>query len=187
MSGDTFTPQLATARGKAPEHGACAATGSQDWLDNIYVVSGRSRLAADLAKELEVEIGSIVNPVLCRVGDAALGLEETTVLVLMASDMACDAAQVSRTLRRTGHPVSRLTDDEISSFTDDLGQDGLFPILLAATLPTVLDASLKRFDRIYSRAGTRQCLIETSYDELKTFTDGLVSYALAPKGWFTAR
>lgn len=187
MSGNTYPPQMGDPRGKAPENGACAATGSQDWLDNIYVVSGRSRLAADLAKELEVEMGSIVNPVLCRVGDAALGLEETTVLVLMASDMACDADQVSRALRRTGHPVSRLNDDEIARFSDDLGQDGLFPILLAANMPTVLDASLKRFERIYSRAGTRQCLIETSYDELKTFTGGLVSYALAPKGWFTAR
>ena len=51
-------------------------------------------------------------------------------------------------------------------------------------MPTVLDASLKRFDRLYSRAGNRQCLIETSYDELKTMTGALVSYALAPKGWF---
>jgi len=187
MSDNISFPQVGTPSGKVPEHGASAVTGSQDWLDNIYVVSGRSRLAADLAKELDVEIGSIVNPVLCRVGDAALGLEETTVLVMMAGDMACDAAQVSRALRRTGHPVSRLNDDEIAQFTDDLGQDGLFPILLAVNMPTVLDASLKRFARIYSRAGNRQCLIETSYDELKTFTGGLVSYALAPKGWFTAR
>ena len=180
MSMENFTPQSSVP---SPEAGQ-PQDASQDWLDNIFVVSGRSRLATDLAKELNVDVGSIVNPVLCRVGNAALGHEETDVLVLMSSDMACDADQVSRAINRTGHPVSRLSDAQIAHFSDNLGQDGLFPILLAVNMPTVLDASLKRFDRLYSRAGNRQCLIETSYDELKTMTGALVSYALAPKGWF---
>lgn len=50
-------------------------------------------------------------------------------------------------------------------------------------MQTILDASLKRFDVLYSRAGSTQCLIATTFDELKSITGGTISYALASPAW----
>ena len=145
------------------------------WLDNIHVVSGKSRLCADIAAEMQVPLGSIINIVLCKVA-------ERTVVVLMAGDMPCDAEQVSRALNMVGAPVSRLNDAEITDHTG-AGIDRLYTIPLAQKWPTVMDASLQRFDALYTRAGSTQCLIKTPYEELKALTGAIVSYALAPTDW----
>lgn len=145
------------------------------WLDNVHIVSGASRLCADIAAEMRVAPGAVVNIVLCKTGDRPT-------MVLMAGDMACDADQVGRALNLTGAPVSRLSDAEIQDLTG-ADADRLFTIPLAQKWPTVMDASLQRFDKLYTRAGGRSCLIETSYQELKTLTGAIVSYALAPTDW----
>lgn len=149
------------------------------WLDNVHVVSGASRLCADIAAEMRVEPGAIVNIVLCKIIDQS---GEHPTVVLMAGDMPCDAEQVPRALNLTGAPVSRLTNAEIKDLTG-ADADRLFTIPLAQKWPTVMDASLQRFDKLYTRAGGRSCLIETSYGELKALTGALVSYALAPTDW----
>lgn len=145
------------------------------WLDNIHVVSGTSRLCVDIAAEMQVAHGSILNIVLCKVGDQPT-------MVLMAGDMACDAMQVSRAFNMTGVQVSRLSDAVIAELTGS-SADHLFTIPLAQQWPTVMDASLQRFDKLYTRAGSPRCLIETSYTELKVLTGAIVSYALAPTDW----
>jgi len=145
------------------------------WLDNVYVVSGASRLAPDIASELQVEHGSIINSILCRV-------ENDAVQVLMASDMPCDASQVAKIFNRPGQPVTRLHGREIEALTG-VGADRQFPILLTRDLPTVMDASLQRFSKLYTFAGSPRCMIETHYAELKALTGATVSYALAPPDW----
>ncbi|MFC1672760.1 aminoacyl-tRNA deacylase [Pseudomonadota bacterium] len=150
-----------------------------DWLDQIHVVSADSRRGADVAHEMSVPAGAIVNAIACSVN-------EEPVLVLMAGDMACDAEHVARALNRVGAQVTRLKDEALTALTGK-DADKLFPIEWAGEVPTIMDASLKRFDRLYSRAGARNCLIETSYDELKTLTRAIVSYALAPTDWFVSK
>lgn len=145
------------------------------WLDNVYVVSGTSRLCGDIAAEMSVPPGSIINIVLCHVG-------EQPSIVLMAGDMPCDADQVSRAFNLGNVPVSRLSDAEVAQLTGT-SVDSLFTIPLAQKWPTVMDASLQRFDKLYTRAGSRSCLIETSYTQLKKLTGAIVSYALAPTDW----
>lgn len=145
------------------------------WLDNVHVVSGTSRLCANIAAEMQVEPGSIVNVVLCRVADQPT-------IILMAGDMPCDADQVGRAFNMKHAPVSRLTEVEIETLIGT-GVDHIFTIPLARKWPTVMDASLQRFEKLYTRAGSRSCLIETSYGELKALTGSIVSYALAPTDW----
>jgi len=145
------------------------------WMDNVYVVSGASRLCEDIAVEMSVAHGSVINVVLCNVGD------QPTV-VLMAGDMPCDAEQVGRAFNVVDVQVSRLSEDEIRALTG-ADQDRLFAIPLAQKWPTVMDASLQRFDKLYTRAGSRRCLVETSYAQLKQLTGAIVSYALAPTDW----
>lgn len=147
----------------------------QAWLDNVHIVSGTSRRGTDIAAEMQVPLGAVVNIVLCRVG-------EQLSVVLMAGDMVCDAAQVSRAFNLDNAPVSRLSEVEIAKLTGTT-IDHLFTIPLAHQWPAVMDASLQRFDALYTRAGSPRCLIETSYVDLKALTGAIVSYALAPTDW----
>ncbi len=144
-------------------------------LDNVHVVSGAARRATDIAAEMQAPAGAIVNVVLCKVGEQAT-------VVLMAGDMPCDAAQVGRAFNQTDAPVSRLSAEEIADLTGATA-DHLFAIPVAQQWPTVMDASLQRFDKLYTRAGSPQCLVETSYEQLKALTGAIVSYALAPTDW----
>jgi len=148
-----------------------------NWLDNIHIISGRSRRPADIAVELDIELGAIINPIMCRIG------ENNHVIVLMASDMACDPLQVSRALNQAHLPVSRLTGAEITTLTG-ASLEEQFPLQLAFEMPVVIDASLKRFESLYSQAGSRKCVIETSFSDLKDLTAGIVSYAISGASWF---
>jgi len=151
-----------------------------NWLDNIHIISGLSRRPADIAVELNIELGSIINPIMCRIG------ENNHVIVLMSSDMACDPLQVSRALNQAHLPVSRLTGAEITTLTGAT-LDEQFPLQLAFDMPVVIDASLKRFASLYSQAGSRKCVIETSFSDLKDLTAGIVSYAVAGVSWFKSK
>lgn len=143
-------------------------------LDNIHILATANRSTADIAREMDVAEGGIINAILCS-------LKDEPVMVLMAGDKACDASQVSRVLHKQGD-VSMMSNDAIVELIGG-GIDSLFPLELAQTVPTILDASLKRFDTLYSRAGNPKCLIATSFDELKTLTKGTISYAVASPPW----
>jgi len=147
-----------------------------NWLDNIHIVSGVSRKTADIAGELGIKMGAVINPVICSIGD------NSHAVVLMAGDMACDPIHISRTLGRPGLSVSRLKEDQIVKLTG-MSHEDLFPLQLALDMPVIIDASLKRFDMLYSRAGSPKCLIETTYQDLKELTQGIVSYAVSSASW----
>lgn len=78
-----------------------------DLLDNIHILTTTSRLALDIAHEMNVAEGAIINPILCAVGGQS-------VLILMAGDKACDASQIPRVLNIKGN-VKMLNDEEVSS------------------------------------------------------------------------
>lgn len=150
-----------------------------NWLDNIHIISGESLKPLEIARELDVDFGSIITPIICRIG------ENDLVTVLMASDMACDPVQVSKALRRPHDPIERLSQAEIAVNTT-MTRDTMFPLQLAFTMPVIIDASLKRFENIYSQAGNRKCMIVTTYIEVKDLTQGTVSYAMTSSNWSVA-
>lgn len=148
--------------------------GLSAYLDNIHILTMPTRSAGDIARELDTDEGAIINPLLCRLGD-------DVVLVLMSGDKACDASQISKIMNAEG-TVSMLNEDDIMVHTG-MGHDDLFPLELAERMPTIVDASLKRFDLLYSRAGNAKCLIATTFPELKSLTKAIVSYAVASPPW----
>ncbi|MBL4614691.1 MAG: hypothetical protein JKY27_07455 [Magnetovibrio sp.] len=145
-----------------------------DLLDNIHILASASRSAVGIAHEMNVEEGAVINPILCQVANQST-------LIMMAGDKACDAAQVCRVLNIKGS-VTTLGNEAIVALTgSDI--DDLFVLELAQGMPTILDASLKRFVMLYSRAGSPKCLIETTFNELKILTGGIISYAVASPAW----
>jgi len=146
----------------------------EDLLDNVHILACSTRSISDIAEELGTEEGAIVNPIICTVNGQP-------VLVMMAGDKACDPSQVSRVLNLHG-PVIMMTHDQIVQLTGS-GVEALYPVELAERIPTILDASLKRFNLLYSRAGCARCLIATSFSELSRLTDGVISYAVASPTW----
>ena len=145
-----------------------------DLLDNVHILTCSTRSIPDIAAEMGTDEGAVVNAIMCEVGGQAA-------MVLMAGDKACDAGQVSRVLNVKG-AVTMMSEDGVVKLTGS-GINDLFPVELAERIPTILDASLKRYDVLYSRAGNGHCIIATSFRELQQLTKGVISYAVASPAW----
>ncbi|MBL4615664.1 MAG: YbaK/EbsC family protein [Magnetovibrio sp.] len=138
--------------------------------DNVQELSDTARSAAQAAKALGVEQGAIVKTVVFTVGNRY-------VLALVAGDHHCREDQLEKVFQLNG-AVVRPTADLVRAVTG-FSIGGVAPVGLVTTLPTAIDASLKRFDKVYAAAGHPHCVFETTVDELKTLTGGLISYAVA--------
>lgn len=136
----------------------------------VRELSETARTAADAAKALGVAEGAIVKSLVFTVGDRF-------VLALIAGDHRCRADQLPRAFflkGAVGKPDAELVR-AVTGFT--IG--GVAPIGLPQPLPTVIDASLKRFETVYAAAGHPHCVFPATVAELKRLTGGLMSYAVA--------
>lgn len=138
--------------------------------DTVREVSETARSAAEAAKALGVEQGAIVKTLVFTVGNRY-------VLALVAGDRQCNEEQLGRILNLQG-AVVRPGADLVRAVTG-FSIGGVAPVGLIAKLPVAIDASLKRFEKLYAAAGHTHCVFETSAAELKTLTGGLMSYAVA--------
>lgn len=138
--------------------------------DNVHELSQTARSAADAAKALGVEQGAIVKSLVFTVGNRY-------VLALVSGDHLCQEDQLAKNFQMEGD-VIRPTADLVRAVTGfTIG--AVSPAGMVSKLPTSIDASLKRFDKLYAAAGHTHCVFETSVDDLKMLTGGMVSYALA--------
>ena len=147
-----------------------AALHAGNAVEDVRELAETARTAADAAKALGVEQGAIVKSLVFTVGDRF-------VLALVAGDRICKTDQLPRAFflkGRVGKPDAELVR-AVTGFT--IG--GVSPVGLPQPLPTVIDASLKRFEAVYAAAGHPHCVFPTTVDELKRLTGGLVSYAVA--------
>lgn len=142
--------------------------------DKVIELAETVRSVADAAKALGVEQGAIVKSWVFTVGNRY-------VLALVAGDRQCSEAQLPRIFNLQGQVVRPPADlvRAVTGFTPVGVGGGVAPVGLIAKLPVTIDASLKRFDKVYVAAGHSHCMFETSIAELKTLTGGLVSYAVA--------
>lgn len=162
---------------RAQNHGDQAQADLESaWLDNVHIVSEDVQQTDLVAKALDVEPGALVHALVCLVGTEP-------VLVLMAGDMPCDPAQIARVRNARGSAVTRLNAAQILDFCENDALTAHFPVALSTTMPTIMDASLQRFDALYTRAGAPTCYVRTTYGELKIATQATISYALAPSDW----
>lgn len=136
----------------------------------VQELAETGRSAAEAAQALGVEQGAIVKSLVFTVGNRY-------VLALVAGDHQCREDQLPKIFNLDG-PVVRPGADLVRAVTG-FSIGAVAPVGLISKLPVSIDASLKRFDKVYAAAGHTHCVFETSYTELKKLTGGLVSYALA--------
>jgi prolyl-tRNA editing enzyme YbaK/EbsC (Cys-tRNA(Pro) deacylase) len=124
----------------------------------------------ETATALGVETGAIVKTLVYSVGNRY-------VLVFVANDHDCQIDQLPRTFALEGSVV-RPGVDLVRAVTG-FSIGSVAPIGLVSKLPTAIDASLKKYEKIYVSAGDPHCVFETTMDQLKQLTQGVVSYAVA--------
>jgi len=138
--------------------------------DHIRELSDAPDGVTAAAKALSVDPGAMV-----QVQVFTIGLRY--VVVLMAGDRQCDPGQLPKVFQLQGDVV-RPGADLVRAVTG-FSLTAMPPVGWASKLPTAIDASLKRFETLYTLAGHPECVFETSVDALKSLTGGVVSYALA--------
>lgn len=140
----------------------------------VIELAESQRSAAEAAQALGVEPGAVVKSAVFTVGNRY-------VLALVAGDRACAEDQLGRIFNLQGQVVRPPADlvRAVTGFSPGGPCGGVAPVGLTAKLPVTIDASLKRFDKIYVSAGHGPCVFETTAAELKALTGGLMSYAVA--------
>jgi len=146
------------------------ALAGADRPNGVRELTDRVRNTAEMAQALGVELGAVVKTQVFTIGNRY-------VFVLVAGDHHCSEEQLPKIFQLQGDVV-RPSADLVRAVTG-FSNGGLTPVGSVSKLPTAIDASLKRFETIYAAAGHSQCIFETSVDELKSLTSGLVSYAVA--------
>ncbi len=136
----------------------------------IIVLSGTARTAADAARALGVEPGAIVKSLVFMVGDQP-------VLALVAGDRQCVQSALAEALGLTGK-ARRADADRVREATG-FAIGGVAPIGHALALPTVIDASLGRYDRVYAAAGHSHCVFGCTPGDLEKMTGAKTDAAIA--------
>jgi len=138
--------------------------------DRVQELEATARSAQDAADSIGVELGAIVKSLAFKVGN-------DTVLALVAGDHKCLEKALPKALSMEGKVTRPLAEKvkEQTGFT--IG--GVAPVGAINDLPTVIDASLRRFDQLYAAAGHPHCVFPVTFQELKRLTGGIVSYSIS--------
>ena len=115
------------------------------------VLPDSTRTAADAAAACGCELGAIVKSLVFVVDDAPT-------MVLCAGDRRVDTAAL-------GGEARTATADEARAATG-FAIGGVPPLGHDAELPTLVDASLRRFERVWCAAGTPNAVFEVRLDDL---------------------
>lgn len=136
----------------------------------VTELAATARTAEDAATACGCALGAIVKSLVFAVGNRM-------VLALVAGDHRCLEENLGPALFLTGK-VRRPQAAEVKGATGfTIG--GVAPVGLAHRLPTVIDASLKRFATVYAAAGHPNCVFPATFEELATLTGGIVSRNIA--------
>lgn len=136
----------------------------------VIELGDTARTAEDAARACGVPVGAIVKSLVFVVGQQA-------VMVLVAGDRRCVEATLSAILGVPGI-TRRASADQVRAATG-FAIGGVAPLAHPAALPTAIDASLGRFERLFAAAGHPHCVFETSLEELVRLTDGKISADVA--------
>ncbi len=131
----------------------------------VVELSTTARTAAEAAKSLGSEVGAIVKSLIFTVA-------EQPVLALVSGDRRCDEGALPGLLGLDG--VARRADADAVRRATGFAIGGVAPVGHPAPLPTVIDASLRRFAAIYAAAGHPHCVFATTLEELARLTGGKV-------------
>jgi prolyl-tRNA editing enzyme YbaK/EbsC (Cys-tRNA(Pro) deacylase) len=113
----------------------------------VAVLPDSTRTAAEAAEACKCEVGQIVKSLVFIV-------DQQPTMILCAGD--------HRVTRVDGRPANAEEAREATGFS--IG--GVPPLGHERDLPTIVDESLRRFDRVWCAAGTPHAVFETGVDEL---------------------
>ena len=147
---------------------ALAAGGS---AARVVILSDSARTAQQAADALGCPVGAIVKSLVFT-------LDGQPVLALVAGDRRCETAALPHALGRIGK-VGRADADLVRAATG-FAIGGVSPVGHPAPLPTVLDASLRRFAVVHAAAGHPHAVFPTSVAELLRLTGAVESGDIAP-------
>jgi prolyl-tRNA editing enzyme YbaK/EbsC (Cys-tRNA(Pro) deacylase) len=136
----------------------------------VVALASTARTAEDAARSLGVEVAAIVKSLVFRINDQA-------VMALIAGDRRCRAELLPGILGLPG-TAERANATFVREATG-YAIGGVAPLGHPAPLPTVLDASLGRFDPVYAAAGHPYFVFPTSLTELLRLTRGTLSEEIA--------
>lgn len=148
-----------------------AALAAAGLADRIRVMAETARTAEDAARACGVPLGAIVKSLVFEMG------EEGIALALVAGDRRCRPEALPAALGLVG-PARRCPAERVRAVTG-FAIGGVAPVGHVAPLPTAIDASLGRFERLFAAAGHPHCVFRTDLDELVTLTGGVPSTELA--------
>ena len=124
-----------------------------------------TKTSIEAAEALGVELGQIAKSILFRSG-------EQYGLFVAAGDIKICDKKVKRLLGGGRAKIAK--PDEVEEITG-YRVGGVCPFDIDRSVPIYLDSSMKRFDVVYTSAGTPHSLLPISFEQLKMVTDGTVA------------
>ncbi|MFJ7157372.1 YbaK/EbsC family protein [Streptomyces sp. NPDC101118] len=160
MESEPYTPAPLPARSREVAR-ALAAAGIPG---QVRELSESARTAAEAASALQCEVGAIANSLVFLSGDQP-------VLVLTSGRHKVDTAALAARWERPA--LRRATPEQVRDAT---GQaiGGVAPVGHPRQLPTVVDAALTEYPRVWAAAGTPHTVFPTTAEELLHLTGGLL-------------
>jgi prolyl-tRNA editing enzyme YbaK/EbsC (Cys-tRNA(Pro) deacylase) len=138
--------------------------------DRVVELAETARTAEDAARACGVPVGAIVKALVFEIGGEP-------VLALVAGDRRCDMAALPEALGLAGK-ARRCEADKVRAVTG-FAIGGVAPVGHLTPIPTVIDASLGRFERLFAAAGHPHCVFATSLTELRALTGATLSDRIA--------
>ncbi len=129
-----------------------------------------AQLAADA---VGTALGSIVKSLVLILDD------DRTVLALVAGDQRADVAKIAA---RAGAQSARLANGEQVRARTTYAIGGVPPFGYAFPLPTLVDRTLMRFEKVWAAAGAPNALFEMKMETLLELTQGRVEDIIVDAG-----
>ncbi|WP_379968307.1 YbaK/EbsC family protein [Ectobacillus sp. sgz5001026] len=123
----------------------------------------KTNTVAEAAKVLGVEEAQIAKSILFKAGD-------TFGLFVTAGDIRVHQKKVKKLL---GGKPKLATPAEVEEITG-YKVGGVCPFALNKEIPIFLDESMKRFELVYTAAGTAESALPITFEKLQTITNGTV-------------
>jgi prolyl-tRNA editing enzyme YbaK/EbsC (Cys-tRNA(Pro) deacylase) len=132
-------------------------------LDDEIVVFDRSTKTAQMAADaIGCELGQIVKSLVFSAGPQP-------VLALVAGDRKGDPTAIGR---EVGAQAASIADADTVREATGYAIGGVSPFDLPAELPVLIDDSLRRFDAVWSAAGTPDSVVRLDLETLSDITGG---------------
>jgi prolyl-tRNA editing enzyme YbaK/EbsC (Cys-tRNA(Pro) deacylase) len=160
-----------SARGGTSAQRVEAALAAKGLVGRVVELADTARTAEDAARACGVPVGAIVKSLVFEIAGRP-------VLALIAGDRRCDLAALPAALGLEGS-AKRCDAERVRAITG-FAIGGVAPVGHLAPLPTVVDASLGRFPKLFASAGHPHCVFATTLPELVALTGGTVSDRVAP-------